>query len=351
MPTVLAGVSRLEAERIRHVASPLIELGCALHVLAEPTHHNKVEWAASVPLSAELRAELAQWSWTVRAVRARFFATTTATGMPSFSDELAALRSRPPEEVAAELVRPLRGRPLSSRSVDTDAVLHWARSRGRAVAALVESLVTSPADPVRRFVDLLDACWQEWFSDIWSVSRDELAARGRHDRDLAIRDGAGAMLRSLDGSIDVRDADSVVVQKVQSKRIDISSRSLLLVPSNYIAPHLFVGEIPGEPITIIYPVSGRGTAVPAAQLIRARLDALASPDRLQVCRAVASEPRTAGEIAALWGLHPTQVTRHLRALTRAGLVTAERQGRFVAYRLDNQALTTLGTDLLTLIMR
>jgi len=88
-----------------------------------------------------------------------------------------------------------------------------------------------------------------------------------------------------------------------------------------------------------------------AQQIRARLDALASPDRLQVCRAVASEPRTAGEIAALWGLHPTQVTRHLRALTRAGLVTAERQGRFVAYRLDNQALTTLGTDLLTLIMR
>ena len=67
--------------------------------------------------------------------------------------------------------------------------------------------------------------------------------------------------------------------------------------------------------------------------------------------AVASEPRTAGEIAALWGLHPTQVTRHLRALTRAGLVTAERQGRFVAYRLDESALTTLGTDLLTLIVR
>jgi len=245
VPTVLAGVTRLEPERIRHVASPLIELGCALHVLAEPAHHDRVDWAASLPLSAELRAELAQWTWTVRAVRARFFATSAATGVPTWTDELAALRSRPPEDVAAELVRPLRGRPLSSRSIDTDAVQHWARSRGRSVAALVESLLTSPAEPVRRFLDVLDACWREWFGELWEASHDTLAARGRQDRDLAVRDGLGTMLRSLDSAIDVRDADSVVVQKVQSKRIDISTRSLLLVPSNYIAPHLFVGEIPG----------------------------------------------------------------------------------------------------------
>ena len=65
-------------------------------------------------------------------------------------------------------------------------------------------------------------------------------------------------------------------------------------------------------------------------------------------RTVAHRPLALAEEA---NLHPTQVTRHLRALTRAGLVTAERQGRFVAYRLNNDALTTLGTDLLTLIMR
>jgi DNA-binding transcriptional ArsR family regulator len=215
----------------------------------------------------------------------------------------------------------------------------------------VERLLTEPAEPVRRFVDLLDACWSAWFQDVWEESRETLAARGRHDRDLAVRDGVPTMLRSLDGSIAVRDPDSVVVQKVQSKRIDVSVRSLLLVPSNYIAPHLFLGEIPGEPVTIIYPVGGRGTAVPTAHQIRAALEALAAPDRLQVCRAVASEPRTAGEIAALWGLHSTQVTRHLRALTRAGLVTAERQGRFVAYRLDEDAFRALGTNLLNLIMR
>ncbi|TDD16783.1 transcriptional regulator [Kribbella turkmenica] len=351
MPTVLAGVSRLDPERIRHVASPLIELGCALHVLAEPRHHDRVEWAADVRLPAVLREELSQWTWTVRAVRARFFATSGATGMPRWKDELDALRARAPEDLADELVRPLRGRPLSSRTTDADAVRHWARSRGRAVAELVEGLLTDPAEHVRRFLSLLEACWETWFRDVWEESRDGLAARGRQDRDLAVRDGVGAMLRSLDSSVDVRDQDSVLVQKVQNKRIDLAARGLLLVPSNYTAPHLFLGEIPGSPLTVIYPAGGRGDAVPTAQQVRARLEVLGAPDRLQVCRAVASEPRTAGEIAALWGLHPTQVTRHLRALTRAGLVTAERQGRFVAYRLDETALRSLGTDLLNLIMR
>ncbi|MEV8377925.1 DUF5937 family protein [Kribbella sp. NPDC056861] len=347
-------MSRLDPERIRHVASPLIELGCALHVLAEPRHHDRTDWAAQTraAMPAVLRDELATWTWTVRAVRARFFATSPATGLPSFADELAALRSRPPEDLAAELVRPLRGQPLGSRSTDPDAVRRWALSRGRPIAELVESLLTDPAEPVGRFLDLLDACWQNWFGEIWAASRDQLAARGRQDRDLAVRDGLSVMLRGLDGSVEVRDPDSLVVQKIQNKRIDLAQRSLLLVPSNFIAPHLFLGEVPGEPLTVIYPAGGRGQAVvPTAQAIRQRLEALAVADRLQVCRAVASESRTAGEIAALWNLHPTQVTRHLRALTRAGLVTAERQGRFVAYRLDEEAFRSIGTDLLDLVMR
>lgn len=356
MPNVLAGVSRLDPERIRHVASPLIELGCALHVLAEPRHHSRTEWAAGVRLSDALREELAQWTWTVRAIRSRCFATSPATGMPAWQDEVDALRSRRAEDLAADLIRPLRGRPSNSRpsrslTTDPDAVRRWARSRGRSVGALVEALLTDPAEPVRRFIELLDGCWTEWFQDVWTQSRDALAARGRQDRDLAIRDGVAAMLCSLDSSVSVRDNDSLVVQKVQNKRVDLAERSLLLVPSNYIAPHLFLGEVPGEPLTIIYPATGRGQAVPTAQQVRGRLEALAGPERLFVCRAVASEPRTAGEIAGLWGLHPTQVTRHLRALTQAGLVTAERQGRFVAYRLDEDALSNLGTDLLDLVMR
>lgn len=354
MPTVLAGLGRLDAARVRFVASPLLELGSALHVLAEPRHHGQVEWAGRVlaGLTPAERDELAAWSWTVRAVRARCFATTPDSGAPAWTDELARLRSRAPEDLAADLIRPLHGRPLRSRTVDPDTVRRWARSRGPAVGELVELLLADPAGPVERFLSLLDGCWQGWFGKLWAESQDQLLSRGRHDRDLAARDGVAAMLRSLDAAVELQDPDSVVVQKVQNKRLDLADRSLLLAPSRFIAPHLFLGEVPGEALTVMYPVEGRAAGpVPTVRAIRGRLETLAVPDRLQICRAVASEPRTAGEIAALWGFHPTQVTRHLRALTRAGLVTAERQGRFVAYRLDEQALRSLGTELLDLVMR
>ncbi|HEU4946739.1 MAG TPA: DUF5937 family protein [Kribbella sp.] len=354
MPTVLAGLSRLDPARVRFVASPLLELGSALHVLAEPVHHGRAEWAERVlgAMPPAQRDELAAWSWTVRAVRARFFATSPGNGVQTWPVELARLRERAPDDVAADMVRPLRGSPLRNRTTDTEKVRRWARSRGRAVGELVEALLVDPARPVERFLDLLDDCWHTWFGEIWAESQDRLVARGRHDRDLAARDGVAAMLCSLDGSVGIRDPDAVVVQKVQNKRVELTGNSLLLAPSAFIAPHLFLGEVPGEPLTVIYPLTARADGeVPTAQVIRSRLESLAVPDRLQVCRAVASEPRTAGEIAALWGLHPTQVTRHLRALTRAGLVTAERQGRFMAYRLDEQALRSLGTDLLDLVVR
>ena len=259
MPNVLAGLSRFDPERIRHVASPLIELGCALHVLAEPRHHGRTDWAAGVRLSDVLRDELAQWSWTVRAIRSRCFATSSATGMPTWQDELDALRSREAEDLAADLIRPLRGLPSNSRTTDTDAVLRWARSRGRSVGALVEASADRPG---RASTAIPRAARQllgrSGSRKCGSSPRDDLAARGRQDRDLAVRDGVAAMLCSLDGAISVRDKDSLLVQKVQNKRIDLAERSLLLVPSNYIAPHLFLGEVPGEPLTVIYTAVGRG---------------------------------------------------------------------------------------------
>jgi DNA-binding MarR family transcriptional regulator len=57
-----------------------------------------------------------------------------------------------------------------------------------------------------------------------------------------------------------------------------------------------------------------------------------SPGRLEVARAIATEPRTAGEISALWHIDPTLVNRHLRALAAAGLArTAGGGERAVAH--------------------
>ena len=72
--------------------------------------------------------------------------------------------------------------------------------------------------------------------------------------------------------------------------------------------------------------------------------ALAQPTRLKAFRKlVAAHPEglPAGEIAAACKVPHNTMSTHLSALTRAGLVTVERQGRVMTYRADLDGLRGL----------
>ena len=130
----------------------------------------------------------------------------------------------------------------------------------------------------------------------------------------------------------------------------MSRRRLLVAPSAFIRPHLYVADVPGQPLLLIHPADAGPPMPSVAELLR-RLDVVANRGRLEVARAIATEPRTAGEVAALWNIDPTLVNRHLRSLAAAGLAPTTRHGRFVQYRLDVDALHALGTDLVSLLLR
>lgn len=76
------------------------------------------------------------------------------------------------------------------------------------------------------------------------------------------------------------------------------------------------------------------SAPPAAGTAAAVFEALGDPTRRAVLEAVAtSGPVTATELARRFPVSRQAVIKHLGALAAAGLVTAERQGRDVRYRL------------------
>ncbi len=83
----------------------------------------------------------------------------------------------------------------------------------------------------------------------------------------------------------------------------------------------------------------------------ARLAALAHPVRLRLCRTLARGPHTTGELAELWALTPPEVSRHLAVLKAAGLLLAQRHGRYVTYRLELDARAGLGLQLVDVIRR
>lgn len=63
--------------------------------------------------------------------------------------------------------------------------------------------------------------------------------------------------------------------------------------------------------------------------------ALGNPQRLELVEHLAQGPRSVDALAGKLGLPIANVSQHLQAMRRAGLVTSERRGKFVNYRLTD----------------
>ncbi|MDP4511033.1 ArsR/SmtB family transcription factor [Nonomuraea turcica] len=347
MPTVITGLDRcMQAGSLLPAVSAMTEFGSALHVLRDPGHHGLEDWAAKIrrAMSPRLVAWTRSWWWTAQAIRATPF-VTPAPPSDGFDDRFEQLCAMPAQELADQLLRPI------APSGDTQVALRWSRSRGPAVAARVEALATHPHDAAGDFLSFMSCSWREWFEAEWARIRPVLAAQARRFTDTTSLQGPGPALTTLDPSIEMAPTGVTVrIAKIQATRHDVSRRGLIVAPSTFIRPHLYVADVPGRPLLLIHPVDA-GSPVPSAAVVRRRLEVLAHQGRLEVARAIATEPRTAGEIAMLWNVDPTQVNRHLRALASSGLATTTRQGRFVRYQLAADVLEALGTDVLSLLLR
>ena len=81
---------------------------------------------------------------------------------------------------------------------------------------------------------------------------------------------------------------------------------------------------------------------PAAIDLAAAFRALGDPTRLAIVAALADGRRCVCDIqSALDGVSPSLLSHHLRVLREAGLVAAERRGRWIDYWLDPTAIAFL----------
>lgn len=84
----------------------------------------------------------------------------------------------------------------------------------------------------------------------------------------------------------------------------------------------------------------------AAERLARLLKAVAEPTRLQLISLIRAAPRGEACVCDLTeplGLRQPTVSYHLKVLTEAGLVTAERRGTWMWYSLVPGALDTLGS--------
>lgn len=347
MPISVVGLQGLSTRGPISVVSPLVEMGSALHVLADPSHHQADDWAADVRsgLDPDLARRTSAWAWTSQAIRAAPFLTPSTA---AFDAELERLRELPPERLATQLLRPI------SRTGDLATARRWSRSRDPAVTARVETLIERPADGAAEFLDFLAETWAAWFEAQWRrVEPGIRSATRRFSRRLTTTGGVAKALATLDPAIAAGATGGVTIAKVQNARHDVTNRGLAVALSQFVWPHVYVANVAGRPLLLICPAEPRDRpgALDTVPEVMARLAALAHVGRLEVARAIATEPRTAGEIAALWRMDATLVNRHLRALAAAGLAQPTRRGRFVQYGLDLDAVRGLGDEVMVLLLR
>lgn len=164
-------------------------------------------------------------------------------------------------------------------------------------------------------------------------------------------DGIYAFLQGLSRQLRVDpDREEFGLDIPHDHRVEITeTRKLVLVPSAFVWPHVRLNCDEPWPMSVIYPASfvieDARPRIPSADLVDV-LRALGNDTRLRALRLIAERPRSTQELSRLVGISEAGLSKHLRQLSAAGLVTTRREGYYVLYTVVRKRISPLSGALL-----
>jgi DNA-binding transcriptional ArsR family regulator len=341
--------------------STLAELTAVLHALSESGHHpaqrkRLTEIRDRVP--GGLCEELGRWSCLWGTYRARLlFPGLLGLGV-SLDRELDAIASIPGEEfdtlAAWGLSGGYTGRDFSAlrqRPAAAAELVRRARTRSGGAADLASLLLADRERFRDQLLNLLREAGAELLGDNWAAQEAALSTEARIQRFQMVRLGIAPTLQTLSpATTRGHDPERLVFDMLHQGQVNLDRQALLVMPSEFIAPHVLIKHEGGWPAIFQYPRQPGGQRLGRADMQR-RLAVLASPGHLALARMLAVEALPTIEIARRTGRSPAHVSRQLRSFRQVGLVEATRNGNLVYYRLTLSEVSRLGIDLLETILR
>jgi DNA-binding transcriptional ArsR family regulator len=306
-------------------------------------------------LTPGLKQEIRAFGFLYSQITADFMLPARAETSQTFHEALDAFAALPAEWAQYELARPTffyleedAGGPESLRREDVRAQIRMVISEhGADGAALAEQLLDDPAAVQARVAAMLAAYWEQSFAEEWTrlepILGDEVERAQGVDPIVLL----GAVRSEL-----LVDPQQRLLVRRSGHEHDVAAapdNPLRLIPSVYVWPHVRVNCDAPWPLAVLYPPAsmlGRRPGPPPPGPLVQALRAVADPTRLQILRLIAEQPRSTEELAPLVGLSESGLSKHLRALTSAGLVSTGRSGWYVLYQLEQDALDRLGPELL-----
>lgn len=204
----------------------------------------------------------------------------------------------------------------------------------------LHELAKSPKPGLLRIVAQLERYWRVAVAPYWSRLHALLQADIAYRLEQLADGGAEQLLATLHPSVRF-EQHTLRIQKYYDTDADLDGRGLLLIPCAFAWPDVIVLTAHPSTPTVSYspralgrlwesPRTGPGTAL-ADVLGRTRANLRSQLDL----------PMATTQIAAQLALSAPTLNVHLKAMHRAGLLNARRDGRYVLY-----VRTTLGDHLL-----
>ncbi len=362
------------ARRPRRIRDfPLAELGLALHALSEPGHHPGLHgWttATAAALEPDLADRLLEAEFLWRNTFADIFLPFSGirggdgrTGA-TLAEDLDILDRLDDERFVAAATEftcsslygsdapsPLTDPAMRARALD------MATARGPRQVEFTQRLLADPVS-VRAWIRrLLEDCDQAFFADTWRRVSVQLVADARHKTELLRRKGLAEAVGAVSSAVTLdEERERITVDKLTEGRTTAVAPEvglgITLVPTSFGWPHLTVLHTHHWRPVIHYPVRLPDLPTPASvEQLQRRMEALAHPMRMRLCRNLARSPYTTGELAESHSITAPEVSRHLSVLKKAGLVTTRRRGRYVLHQLDLTVVARLGSDFLEGVLR
>jgi len=325
-------------------------------VLTHPKEHPlQHPWIREMrSLSPGLKREIRAFGFLYSFITCDFMLPERADAPQSFEAALAAFAAMPPERAQYEIARPTffyfeedAGGPESLARDDVRAkIVDCISARGPDGPALARQLLDDPAAVQARVVAMLAAYWEQSFAEEWARLEPLLAEEVERARGL---DPIG-LLGAVRAEHQVDPDERLLVRwSLHEHDVEVEATNpLRLIPSVYVWPHVRVNCDAPWPLAVLYPPAsmrvGLAGTRPPDDLVHA-LRAAGDATRLRILQLVGEQPRSTEELAPLVGLSESGLSKHLRALTDAGLLSTRREGYYVLYRLERERLSELGGDL------
>jgi DNA-binding transcriptional ArsR family regulator len=346
------------AGRVAFSSSPLLEAIVSLHVLVSPKHHPlQHPWVRRMrALDPALKRSIRAFSFAYWRFMPDFVAPSPTLDYLTFEEEIEALLALDPEQLALEFLRPM----WDHEGKRDPAILRRPRVRAHAItlagrwgadADLVQLVFDDPAELTRRFAALLRGYWEAAFAGEWERVEPRLAdAIAEAGRRIAAG-GVYSVLGELAGKIVVdRERGEFGLNIPHHHTVEVTEENpLVLVPSAFVWPHVYVNCDAPWPLHVVYPApfvaQDARPKLPSEELV-GLLRALGDDVRLRALRLIAERPRSTQELAPLVGISEAGVSKQLRALANAGLVSTRRDGYYVLYSLVPDRIAPLSDALL-----